>query len=220
MPMKANILLACVGFLICAQMVVAEDAPPVQTTATGIETNPAQMRGVGTFRCLADGKGSWLMAAIKITTLAGLAGSGVYAARQWMKKTGQVLDDAFRNGILADAARILAQETGMSDSAAQVMLKEAIDDGRQDSALDRLLRIECAVAQISTSECRQRVIVVCAAKDGASVNVLETARTVRWIELPDMIRREFMSKGQDEKYYLLFERPTDNNPKTGDQANV
>jgi len=195
--------------IICAMVILAVSA--------WAETPESQARSAQLIPSIG---GSWLMPAIKLSSLVVIVGGGAFAVKNWMKRSGNRIDDAFRDGIIADAAQVLAQETGQSAESIKNALKDAIDSDRVSPMLDRLLRIEYAMTQLSPDECRRKVIVACMLTDGAQVNVSEIARSQRWLELPDAIRREFMAKGGADQHYVVFERCAKPSSERGDKADV
>lgn len=148
----------------------------------------------------------WLMPVIKLSSLVIIVGGGAFAVKNWMRRSGNRIDDSFREGVIADAAQVLVQEIGQPAEFIKNALKDVIDNDRVSPVLDRLLRIEYAMTQLSPDECRRKVIVACVSTDGTQVNVSEIARSQRWLELPDAIRREFMAKGGVDQQYVVFER--------------
>jgi len=130
---------------------------------------------------------------------------GGYLIYRWVQHSGQATDDAFRDGVLRDAATWLTQHIPASAETINRALHNLIDHAQSSPLLDRVLRIECTVHKTpDAAVCRRTVFVMLEGGPGALTG--QITRDVDWEELPQTVRADFIQRGSVEQIFVVLEK--------------
>ena len=134
-------------------------------------------------------------------------GVGAFLVYLWFKRANSETDEAFRDGLIGDAADWMASSLEVTREAAITALRGLTDQQVDTPVLEALIRVECEIVKKEPDRCTRTVIV--GIRKNGKVIIGKIAKDLAWDELPTHIRENFMREKGDTQCFVLVERKVD-----------
>lgn len=129
---------------------------------------------------------------------------GGFLVYLFFRRTGRRLDDAYREGVLEDAAEWLSGQCGIPRADIQQALRELVEGGGASPLLEFLVRIDCELVKEGPDRISRTVVV--AVRRGGKLVVGRIKRELAWDELPGEVREAFMREKDKVQTRVVVEK--------------